>query len=459
MWLRCFQTPKLTYSSLLIAPAEGYSIIVKQVRHWDASLPDGQQQHEMIVRKGSIFKHSERNWAVIEKETFIILKACNDLECLLLRPHRFRLYCDDASIEYGWRPSLSSSNTFEINCSGGRCDSVVRTTLLNIYQTSKMSGHILFPVGTPEISFALVPYAPTVIMLLQVSLERSKLPQISKEEVGVVTINNSIWVLTSAKELLARNFVAAHCDSHTHCGHDPMVLVLKARFFIIKQEAKVAKFVSLCLLCKQIKDPRLIQRPYGPLLTPSHRNELVYWDFLALDEGFGESSYLVVKDGLSHFCGSFPCATPTSYIATEALMVKHLAARFELELDFTPVYSPWLNGTVERLNKGMLCTALPALLVFDANMLSSTTDRSAHVVDLTNMSDHVDQILSSLLGLHRAIMDVREHRRPRDVAVHKGSLANCDAGDFVIWSRIDQRLPNHKVGRAVQNRRCVPARI
>ncbi|OWZ19870.1 hypothetical protein PHMEG_0005806 [Phytophthora megakarya] len=32
-------------------------------------------------------------------------------------------------------------------------------------------------------------------------------------------------------------------------------------------------------------------------------------------------------------------------------VVKHLASRLKVELDYTPVYSPWLNGTVERLNK------------------------------------------------------------------------------------------------------------
>jgi transposase InsO family protein len=36
-------------------------------------------------------------------------------------------------------------------------------------------------------------------------------------------------------------------------------------------------------------------------------------------------------------------------------VVKHLCARLKTEQVFTPVYSPWLNGTVERLNKDILC--------------------------------------------------------------------------------------------------------
>ncbi|OWZ17016.1 Retrotransposon protein [Phytophthora megakarya] len=99
-----------------------------------------------------------------------------------------------------------------------------------------------------------------------------------------------------------------------------MLLALKERFYITKLEDKVAKFVRQCLLCKYFMGPRQIPRPYGPLLQANERTEVVHWDFLSLDEGFGDSSYLlVVQDGLSHFCELFPCTTPTAYVAAEAL--------------------------------------------------------------------------------------------------------------------------------------------
>ncbi|KAG2873948.1 hypothetical protein PC114_g25569 [Phytophthora cactorum] len=51
----------------------------------------------------------------------------------------------------------------------------------------------------------------------------------------------------------------------------------------------------------------------------------------------------------------------------------------------------------------------------------------------------------SLHGMHKKVQDEKEHRRVQDMAAHKGSMANFDVGDFVLWSRIDQRLPDNKL--------------
>ncbi|KAG3189944.1 hypothetical protein PC128_g11542 [Phytophthora cactorum] len=71
------------------ASASGYSIILTQVRVWDAALPVDEQKHELIVCKGGLFKHAEMKWTVVEKEAFPIIKACHDLDYLLLRPKDF----------------------------------------------------------------------------------------------------------------------------------------------------------------------------------------------------------------------------------------------------------------------------------------------------------------------------------------------------------------------------------
>ncbi|GMF41585.1 unnamed protein product [Phytophthora fragariaefolia] len=221
----------------------------------------------------------------------------------------------------------------------------------------------------------------------------------------------------------------------------------------------------------------------------------------------------MVKDGLSHFCELFPCATPTAYIAAEALtlwyarygmpdtlqfdqgthfrneMLKNLSARLKIELSFSPVYSPWLNGTVERLNKDVLqvfrallmeysldqhewsyllpaveanlnhtrvhsladrspvevFTALPASSVLDAIVVPATGERCERMVELNDIGEQVDRLRSSLHAMHQEVADVKERQRLRDMAAHNGNPANFDVGDFVLWSRIDRRLPNHKL--------------
>jgi hypothetical protein len=86
------------------ASLPGYSIIVTQVVNWDPELPVAKQQHELIICKGGLFKHNELNWTIVEKEAYPTVKACQDLEHLLLRPKGFRLFCDHANLVYIFAP-------------------------------------------------------------------------------------------------------------------------------------------------------------------------------------------------------------------------------------------------------------------------------------------------------------------------------------------------------------------
>ena len=47
--------------------------------------------------------------------------------------------------------------------------------------------------------------------------------------------------------------------------------------------------------------------------------------------------------------------------------------------------------------------------------------------------------------MHKEVLDVKERKRLQDMAAHKGSIVNFDGGDFVLWSRIDKRLPDNKL--------------
>ncbi|KAG4241995.1 hypothetical protein PC116_g10089 [Phytophthora cactorum] len=42
-----------------------------------------------------------------------------------------------------------------------------------------------------------------------------------------------------------------------------------------------------------------------------------------------------------------------------------MCARMKIEQEFSPVYSPWINGTVERLNKDILQVLRVLLLEYD----------------------------------------------------------------------------------------------
>ncbi|KAE9023988.1 hypothetical protein PR001_g12781 [Phytophthora rubi] len=200
-----------------------------------------------------------------------------------------------------------------------------------------------------------------------------------------------------------------------------MVLALKGRFYITKVEGKVAKFVRQCLLCKYVTGSRLIPRPYGPLLTPTERNEVVHWDFLSLGEGYGDSAYLlVVKDGLSHFRELFPCATPTAYVAAEALLM------------WAPVSSRSVYWS-------------PASSALDVVVAPASETTGERIIKIGDLGDQLENLRASLRQMHREETDAKERKRLQDMMTQKGTPVNFDVGDFVLWSRIDQRLPNNKL--------------
>ncbi|KAG3060767.1 hypothetical protein PI125_g24834 [Phytophthora idaei] len=299
------------------ASATGYSIVVTQVRCWDASLPVDEQRHELIVCKGGMFKHSELNWTVVEKEAFPIVKACHELYYLLLRPNGFRLYCDHANLAYIFAPNVElkkhvrdhlqrwamrlcglhytiehipgEKNVWADIISRWHPREIVRVAAVRTRRQQAVAVENLSRLRPLEDDGFVFPTQDNIQAAQQAAVqERSRL-QIASEEVdGMVMIANKPWIPTSAKDLLTRIFVVAHCGSQGHRGSKSMILILNEHFFIVRLEDKVNKFVRKCLLCKHFKGPRLIPRLYGPLLTTTKRNEVVHWDFLFFGEGFGD---------------------------------------------------------------------------------------------------------------------------------------------------------------------------
>lgn len=161
----------------------------------------------------------------------------------------------------------------------------------------------------------------------------------------------------------------------------------------------------------------------------------------------------------------------------------------KIEQEFSPVYSPWINGTVKRLNKDVLQVLRSLLLEYDldfhewpyllpvllgnlnhtplrslgghspvelftglptSSQLDAVVGRRDEVdfvleIDLNVVDEKLETLRQSLHGMHKDVLDEKERRRLQDMPAHKGSVVNFDVGDYVLWSRIDQRLPDNKL--------------
>ncbi|POM67089.1 LOW QUALITY PROTEIN: Hypothetical protein PHPALM_16965 [Phytophthora palmivora] len=97
-----------------------------------------------------------------------------------------------------------------------------------------------------------------------------------------------------------------------------------------------------------------------------------------------------------------------------------------------------------------LLTALPASFGHYFISLPANDNNNARIVDLSNVGDFVDRIRSSLYDLHQEVVDVKERQRRRDMALHKGNLANFEAGDFVRPEKAKPQVAR-TLGRPVLN--------
>ncbi|OWZ20620.1 LOW QUALITY PROTEIN: hypothetical protein PHMEG_0004932 [Phytophthora megakarya] len=64
---------------------EGWSIIITMVKEWCKTTPAADQQHGLLYCMSGTFRDASRNWSVIEKEGYPIVRACSEQDYLLIR--------------------------------------------------------------------------------------------------------------------------------------------------------------------------------------------------------------------------------------------------------------------------------------------------------------------------------------------------------------------------------------
>ncbi|ETO66256.1 hypothetical protein F444_16505 [Phytophthora nicotianae P1976] len=310
----------------------------------------------------------------------------------------------------------------------------------------------------------------------------------------VLRVNKRIWIPRAWVDLTQRLCVIAHCGAQGHRGEQAMVNHLRRLFHIPDIRGVVHTYVSTCLLRPHVKGGKMIRRPWGETIECNERNGVLHWDFLSPGESFGDSKYLLVlKDHATHFCELVVCDAADSAVATAAILdwhsrfgappvwvsgngshfknevVAELSKRLKSQQNFILAYCPWINGSVERVNRDILQvlrvmtleykvstkdweylvplvqaslnhTALPSLgnrapvelftgLQCPSPLAEFYHPGSKKLVIVPKNSDAIDkhlaQLRQSLCTMHQPIVDQRLKQR-----------------DYVLRSRVDEKKRN-----------------
>ncbi|KAE9028490.1 hypothetical protein PR003_g12363 [Phytophthora rubi] len=328
---------------------------------------------------------------------------------------------------------------------------------------------------------------------------------------GMIKVGGRIWVPVEATELIQRLCIVADCGSQGHRGQKAMLNHHQRLFVIDHLKETVVKFVKDCLLCLHCRGGRIIPRPWGEVIDCNARNEVLHFDFLSMGASYGDSKYLLVfKDHATHYCELVVADTADSRVTTEALLAWHsrfgippqwvsdqgthfkndvvaeLSRRLRTQQEFTPAYCPWINGSVERVNRDILQviramilaykvsykdwvylvpmvqaslnhTAMPSLGNYSPTELftglqNPTPLREFYLPEKQELqsvpeSEEIDgylaQLRESIQAMRRAVEDQRLKQRLLNRKKERGeNLVNFTVGNFVLRSWVDEKHDN-----------------
>ncbi|KAE8961524.1 hypothetical protein PR001_g30015, partial [Phytophthora rubi] len=167
-------------------------------------------------------------------------------------------------------------------------------------------------------------------------------------------------------------------------------------------------------------------------------------------------------------------------------VVAELSRRLRTQQEFTPAYCPWINGSVERVNRDILQVIRTMILEYKTNhtdwpylmpMVQASLNHTA-VPSLGNKApvelftglpcltplrefylpdagelkevpeiDKIDEFLADLRAsiqeMHRAVQDKRLKQRLLNKKRERGeNVINFTEGDYVLRSRVDEKSGN-----------------
>ncbi|GMF39813.1 unnamed protein product [Phytophthora fragariaefolia] len=515
----------------------GYAVIVTQVAGFDPKKPATEQEHRLIHCTSGTFTGSQCNWTVIEKEAYPIVVACDKLGYLLLRPKPYRMYCDHRNLIHVFAPHESVKKhirrkllrwamklmnyRYVVEHVPGPdnvwADMISRWAGNHSPTVKRLKTVRASPPTTAESVSPLRPLDdehfvwPTLQELREIQAEYLPPAGAVRTEDGLLTLHDRLWIPPDATELLQRLCIVAQCGAQGHRGQHAMLAHLQRLFAIDHVAAVVAKFVKDCLLCLYSKGGKIIPRPWSETINCSTRNGVLHFDYLYMGESYGNSKYLLVlKDHATHYCELVVADTPDSTVVVEALLAWHSrfgippnwisdngthfknevvakrSRRLRTQQTFTPAYSPWINGSIERVNRDMLQVVRTMILTYKIShkdwvylvpMIQANLNHTP-VPSLGNkapvelftglrcptplrgfyrpdkgglqevpaserIDEYRDELRNSLHAMHCKVEDRRLQQRLLNKKHERGeNLVTFAVGDYVLRSRVDEKHGN-----------------
>lgn len=388
-----------------------WAAAVTQCQPGELEKPIHDQIHEPLAFLSGAFNTTQEHWSTYEREAYAVVSTFKRLDYMLACETSVSIFTDHRNLLFAFHPSalepslgrhkvlkvirwalFLSTFTYSIEHVPGELNTLpdIMTRWMRGYRRNKKMARRLklkdpprYLVPTAWTNESDWPSRGTVLSAQQ----HSTPPNCAKQDKdGLWRINNTAWIPAEADELKVKLLVLAHAGAAGHRGSDATHAALSEEFTWIGMRKDVADFTDDCLLCIMARDGKRVPRPLALTLHATRPNEVLHFDYLFMGESEADTRYvLVVKDDISGYAWLAPSEKASAEHTAETLTrwnrtftvpvywvsdqgshfinetLLEMASTYKISHKPTVAYSPWSNGTVERLNRDVL-RAMRAML-------------------------------------------------------------------------------------------------
>ena len=394
------------------ASEDFWSAVLTQTTEEQLELPKLEQKHQPLAFLGGKFKDSEFRWSIYEKEGFSILIVFRNLDYMLYGSEKKHVFTDHRNLLFvfcqfsiepsigrhvvtkvrRWALYLSRFNyVIELITGSGNIFANILIRWLKGYRRELRKARTL--CSLKDVTGPIVPSLqekeftwPDINSIKNAHSEfKKECKKLCLDRDGIYRSNGRVYVPKSSLELKLKLLVVFHCGDMGHRGQLSTESVLSEEFVWESLKEDVKEFVNGCIHCLMTRTGETIPRPLGCALHGTKPNEVVHLDFLYMGSSFSTLKYLLLmKDDLSGYVwikgfesanaeaaaelvsqwvASFGCmkwmvTDQGSHFANE--LIRELTKEYKVKHHFTTAYSPWTNGSIERVCREALraCHAL-----------------------------------------------------------------------------------------------------
>ena len=382
-----------------------WSAVVTQTRPESLNLPLEEQRHEPLAFLGAEFKGAQLGWSTFEKEAYAIFQTFEKFDYVLMGSKPTHIYTDHRNLLFVFAPLtlepalgrhilskvqrwalFLSRFSYVIEHVHGETNvfADILTRWTKGYRNEKRILRTIYSLL--ESANQVIPSADDFIWPDQDIMRRSQEGASRyrsgcklNPETKLWEKNGLVWTPEKDLELQLKVLVASHCGSIRHRGSEATKSVLKKNFIWDNMERDVEQLVQGCLHCIITRSGDLIPRPLSHAMHGERPNEVIHLDFLYMASSQDGKRYVLIVrddhsgfvwlwptsgtiaeeavDGVIHWIGSF--GTMDWFVSDQGShfknqLIAELTSELRVHHHFTTAYSPWANGTVERVCREVL---------------------------------------------------------------------------------------------------------